>query len=121
MDHHDSARAAGFHYYELIIDGVHCNDPSSETYFGWGRQTSGLEVPDPNLDFYAVRNVAHGDLRLVTYHSSVTGQPRNAFVYTPTGYDNGRARYPVLYLQHGAGESERAWAGRAAPMSSWIT
>lgn len=37
-------------------------------------------------------------------------------VYTPPDYDrNPRARYPVLYLQHGAGEGERAWTaqGRA--------
>src|SRR5438045_3795421 len=37
----------GFHYYELVVDGYHTTDPSSETYFGWGKQTSGLEVPDP--------------------------------------------------------------------------
>ncbi len=32
------------------------------------------------------------------------------FVYTPPGYDaNLKARYPVLYLQHGGGEDERVW------------
>ena len=36
--------------------------------------------------------------------------PRRAFVYTPPGYDQDpQRRYPVLYLQHGAGESERGW------------
>jgi enterochelin esterase family protein len=36
-------------------------------------------------------------------------------VYTPPGYDNGDERYPVLYLQHGSGESETGWTeqGRA--------
>lgn len=105
----------GFHYYELIVDGFHCPDPNSETYFGWGQQTSGLEVPDPNLDFYDARDVPHGQVRALTYHSKVTGQTRRAFVYTPPGYDSLRTRYPVLYLQHGAGESERGWSnqGRA--------
>jgi alpha-L-rhamnosidase len=105
----------GFHYYELIVDGFHCPDPSSETYFGWGRQTSGVEVPDPSLDFYEARSVPHGDVRAFWYSSRVTGALRRAFVYTPPGYDAGRKRYPVLYLQHGAGESERAWSaqGRA--------
>src|SRR5262249_24847086 len=42
----------GFHYYWLLIDGVAVNDPSSETYFGWGRQTSGVEVPQKGVDFY---------------------------------------------------------------------
>jgi len=32
------------------------------------------------------------------------------FVYTPPGYDrNPGNRYPVLYLQHGAGEMEQEW------------
>lgn len=87
----------GFHYYQLLIDGQTCTDPASTTYFGWGQESSGLEVPDPQLDFYQRKEVPHGT-------------PRRVFVYTPSGYDDDRARrYPVLYLQHGAGESERAW------------
>lgn len=106
----------GFHYYELIVDGFHCNDPNSETFFGWGQPTSGLEVPDAKLDFYDVRDVPHGDVRIRAYQSKVTGTIRRAFVYTPPGYEKDAAqRYPVLYLQHGAGESERGWTtqGRA--------
>lgn len=105
----------GFHYYELVVDGTHCTDPSSETFFGWAQQTSGLEVPDPTLHFYDVREVPHGAVRAIWYHSRVTGPPRRAYVYTPPGYDADGKRYPVLYLQHGAGESERAWSaqGRA--------
>ena len=37
----------GFHYYWLLVDGVAVNDPSSETYFGYHKQTSGVEVPEP--------------------------------------------------------------------------
>ena len=105
----------GFHYYEVVVNGFRCPDPNSETYFGWAQQTSGLEVPDPKLDFYAARPVPHGEVRAVWYHSKVTGQPRRAYVYTPPGYDESKSRYPVLYLQHGAGESERGWSsqGRA--------
>jgi len=105
----------GFHYYELLVDGFRTNDPSSETYFGWAQQTSGLEVPDPALDFCAAKDVPHGQVRSLPYHSKVTGQTRRAMVYTPPEYEAGSARYPVLYLQHGAGESERAWSaqGRA--------
>lgn len=106
----------GFHYYNLVIDGFPCNDPSSETYFGWAKQTSGLEVPDPGLDFYEAKDVPHGEVRMHWYRSKVTGALRRAFVYTPPGYDsNPKQRYPVLYLQHGSGESERGWSaqGRA--------
>ena len=50
------------------------------------------------------------------YLSKMTGQWRRAMVYTPPDYDrDSRARYPVLYLQHGAGENETGWTrqGRA--------
>lgn len=106
----------GFHYYWLLIDGVAANDPSSETYFGWGKPTSGVEVPEPGVDFYDARDVPHGEVRARWYHSKVTGRWRRAYVYTPPDYDaQPQARFPVLYLQHGAGEDERGWTnqGRA--------
>jgi enterochelin esterase family protein len=102
-----------FHYYGLLIDGFLANDPNSETCFGWGQPTSGLEVPDPKLDFYDAKDVPHGELRVVWYHSKITGLPRPAYVYTPPDYDrDSQRRFPVLYLQHGAGESERAWSAQ---------
>ena len=107
---------SGFHYYELIVDGHAGNDPASHTFFGWARPTSGLDVPDDTLDFYVEKDVPHGDVRIRTYLSTVTGQFRRAYVYTPPGYDRDPTmRYPVLYLQHGAGENETAWTwqGRA--------
>ena len=122
----------GFHYYWLVVDGVPVNDPGSETFFGYGKPTSGVEVPEPGVGLYDVKDVPHGEVRSLWYHSKVTGSPRRAFVYTPPGYDaDAGRRYPVLYLQHGAGEDERGWttqgranfildnliaAGKAAPM-----
>jgi enterochelin esterase-like enzyme len=106
----------GFHYYWLVVDGVAVNDPGSETFFGYGRETSGVEVPEQGVDFYDAKDVPHGEVRALWYHSKVTGKARRAFVYTPPGYDAAAdTRYPVLYLQHGAGEDERGWTtqGRA--------
>ena len=75
----------GFHYYELIIDGHRSTDPASQTYFGWAQQTSGLEVPDPELDFYEAKDVPHGEVRVRWYRSKTTGQYRQAYMYTPPG------------------------------------
>lgn len=101
----------GFHYYWLLVDGVAVNDPASETYFGYGKQTSGVEVPEQGVDFYDAKDVPHGEVRARWYRSQVTGQFRRAYVYTPPDYDaQPRKRYPVLYLQHGAGEDERGWS-----------
>ena len=58
----------------------------------------------------------HGEVRIRWYRAQITGSLRRACVYTPPGYDTARdKRYPVLYLQHGAGEDERGWTkqGRA--------
>lgn len=30
-------------------------------------------------------------------------------MYTPPGYEKGKSKYPVLYLQHGWGENETTW------------
>src|SRR5262249_11966994 len=122
----------GFHYYTFSIDGVQVNDPASETFFGSGRPTSGIEIPEKGVAFYHPRDVPHGEVRSHWYNSKVTGQPRRVMVYTPPGYDADlKQRYPVLYLQHGAGEDETGWtrqghmnfildnliaAGKAKPM-----
>src|SRR5208283_1315522 len=38
---------------------------------------------------------------------------RRCFVYTPPDYDQDpNKRYPVLYLQHGAGEDETGWGNQ---------
>jgi enterochelin esterase-like enzyme len=103
----------GFHYYWLLLDGVAVNDPASETFFGYGKPTSGVEVPEKGVDFYDAKDVPHGEVRARWYRSAVTGQWRRAYVYTPPDYDaNPRTRYPVLYLQHGAGEDERGWSAQ---------
>jgi enterochelin esterase family protein len=100
----------GMHYYQLDVDGFACPDPASHKYFGWGWWASMVEVPDSKLDFYLPKDVPHGDVRLHWYHSKTTGAVRNCLVYTPPGYDTDSAkRYPVLYLQHGSGESELGW------------
>jgi S-formylglutathione hydrolase FrmB len=106
----------GFHYYWFVLNGVAVNDPASETYFGYGKETSGVEVPEAGADFYAIQNVPHGEVRAKWYLSKTTGEWRRALVYTPPGYaEHSTTRYPVLILQHGSGEDETGWTrqGRA--------
>jgi enterochelin esterase family protein len=103
-------QAPGFHYYWFMLDGVNVCDPASETFYGVGRQCSGIEVPSQGEDFYNAKDVPHGEIREHWYFSKTTGAWRRIFVYTPPDYDkNTKTRYPVLYLQHGGGEDERGW------------
>jgi len=106
----------GFHYYWLVVDGVNAADPCSDSFFGSSHMWSGIEIPEEGVDFYNPKDVPHGEVRVRPYFSKITNAWRRSFVYTPPGYDQSpNQRYPVLYLQHGAGEDERAWSnqGRA--------
>jgi enterochelin esterase-like enzyme len=101
----------GFHYYSLVVDGVALADPASRSFFGVSKMMSGIEVPSPGEDFYDPKDVPHGDVREHWYYSQTNHAWRSCFVYTPPGYDGDAAmRYPVLYLQHGAGEDEHGWS-----------
>jgi enterochelin esterase-like enzyme len=104
-------QSEGFHYYSLLIDGVAVADPASETFYGMGRMASGIEIPIKGENYYALKDVPHGDVRMKHYFSNVMGAWRNMHVYTPPGYDeNATDKYPVLYLLHGGGEDERGWS-----------
>jgi enterochelin esterase-like enzyme len=100
----------GFHYYTINIDGAEVPDPNSHYFYGAGRWGSAVEVPAKDADFYALKNVPHGQLREIYYFAKTSNTNRHCFVYTPPGYDKDvNKRYPVLYLQHGAGEDETGW------------
>jgi enterochelin esterase-like enzyme len=101
----------GFHYYSLIIDGLAVCDPASETFYGMGRMASGFEVPFKGDDYYTIKNVPHGDIRIKRYYSDLLNAWRTFYMYTPPGYDENTAeKYPVLYILHGGGEDQRGWA-----------
>ncbi|MFS0705297.1 alpha/beta hydrolase-fold protein [Cellulomonas sp. 179-A 9B4 NHS] len=105
----------GFYYYRYVVDGVDQKDPEDTVNTLTG--VSPLFVPgetDRMLgDVPAGRG---GDLSVLTYDSAVAGEERSAYVWTPPGYDADRAEpYPVLYLNHGGGQSWGDWVevGRA--------
>ena len=106
----------GFHYYQLNIDGASVPDPGSLYYYGASRWGSGIEIPAKDQEFYALKNVPHGQLRETQYFSKTSNSVRRVFIYTPPGYDKNSQKYPVLYLQHGMGENETGWGnqGRTA-------
>ena len=103
----------GFHYYQIIVDGAQVPDPSSLYFYGASRWGSGIEIPAHDENFYALQNVPHGQLREILFPSKTSPTPLRAYVYTPPDYDkNPSKRYPVLYLQHGAGEDETGWGSQ---------
>ena len=103
----------GFHYYHLTVDGGTLNDPGAQNYYGSCRWESGIEIPAKDQDFYAEKNVEHGQVSEVRFWSESTQSLKRAFVYLPPTYGkNKKEKFPVLYLQHGWGENEYAWSNQ---------
>lgn len=103
----------GFHYYHLTVDGGTFNDPGALNFYGSTRWESGIEIPAHDRDFYALKDVPHGNVQKILFPSKVTNTSAVAYVYTPPGYAKDQSKkYPVLYLQHGWGEDETAWSNQ---------
>jgi len=100
----------GYHNYWMIVDGAIVLDPATDGFIGYSHDCNGFEIPDPEGDFYDLKEVPHGNVLIKNYFSKVTEAWRMAFIYLPPGYENNTStRYPVLYLQHGGGEDQRVW------------
>ena len=103
----------GFHYYQIWVDGAQVPDPGSLYFYGASRWGSGVEVPANDQEFYALKDVPHGQLRQTLYYSKNANASLRCFVYTPPDYEKDPStRYPVLYLQHGGGEDETGWGNQ---------
>lgn len=103
----------GFHYYQVIIDGVSTADPNGKPFLGMGKWVSGIEIPEDGVDYYSIKDVPHGNILQSWYYSNIRNEWRRCIVYTPAEYDKKPdKRYPVLYLQHGMGENETSWSNQ---------
>jgi enterochelin esterase-like enzyme len=97
--------------YNFNVDGVTVTDPQGTT-FSLTRvgQFSAFEMPGQGGEFQSYdKAVPHGAVTAIEYWSASLGVVRRAHVYTPPGYMRDSARYPVLYLVHGAGDSDDSW------------
>ncbi len=99
--------------YQFNVDGIIAMDPGNpyvKLGFGAFPPASMVEMPGDGLMFDDTKNVPHGQVRLVTYHSkSMGGMARTMWVYTPPGYEKGSTKYPVFYLLHGSGNTDSSW------------
>ena len=112
-----SALTPDFYGYSFVSDGVGFIDPSN-----WLLKPnlispeSVVHVAGPASLPWEVSDVPHGEVHHHFYRSSVAGDDRDYYVYTPPGYDSRtRAVYPVLYLLHGFSDDASGWTavGRA--------
>ena len=73
----------GFHYYSINIDGADVPDPGTLFFFGAGRWGSAVEVPAHDKEFYALKDVPHGQLRQDLYFSNSSNAMRRCLPTRP--------------------------------------
>ncbi len=96
--------------YTFIVDGVRMCDPSNVYINRDVASVMNILITDGDRgDLYKVNDVPHGSVKRCWYDSPTLGKQRRMTVYTPAGYEQGKEKYPVLYLLHGAGGDEEAW------------
>ncbi|HZR25321.1 MAG TPA: prolyl oligopeptidase family serine peptidase, partial [Vicinamibacterales bacterium] len=106
-----------YYGYSFLVDGARVLD-SVNGSLKTNLQNPGslLHVPGNGLP-WEIADVPHGIVRRHSYRSTVAGDLRDYYVYTPPGYDaNAARRYPILYLLHGMSDGADAWSseiGRA--------
>ena len=104
--------APGTHVHRYYVNGSETavSNPQMPYCFSCGEPANFFETVGEDSAWYLMQDVPHGDLRMEYYRSSYTGRWKACWVYTPAGYEeNPDKKYPVLYLQHGAGEDETGW------------
>ena len=105
-----SGIGAGFHYHDYYVDGNMVTSELAPYGYGCFRIINYFDMPNNDSAFYLMNDVPHGTIRMDYYKSEITGKIRSCFVYTPPSYETSLDKnYPVLYLQHGGGESESGW------------
>lgn len=103
--------------YSFVADGIPRLDPSNsriDPNLQWS--SNAIEVPAATPQLWDVQNVPHGVVHQHFYKSTIVGDERDYFVYTPPGYNPcANKKYPVLYLLHGYTDDARGWTaiGRA--------
>jgi enterochelin esterase-like enzyme len=102
--------------YTFDVDGATFTDPINRRVKEWLAEESMFEVPgSPPLPL-ALQAIPHGVVHRHVFTSKTRGAEMAVQVYTPPGFDaKARQSYPVLFLLHGFGDEENAWAtvGRA--------
>jgi enterochelin esterase family protein len=107
--------APGAYRYAFVVDGVTTVDPAQPRVSESNDNTWSL-FHIPGAKFMDTLDVPHGAVAEVRYFSAELGKWRRMHVYTPPDYGLAQKRYPVLYLLHGAFDSDDSWStvGRAA-------
>ena len=104
----------GAYRYTFNAGGLNMLDPRNPSNSESNNNVWSMVVV-PGDDRFDTKQVPHGAVAAVTYYSTELKRHRRMTIYTPPGYENGKEKYPVFFLLHGASDSDHSWSsvGRA--------
>jgi enterochelin esterase-like enzyme len=106
---------ATIHLYFFMVDGMNIADPINPKIKLRVRTSASLvEVPGSPVPPWQMRDIPHGSVDWNVHHSVAYNDTHEFLVYLPPGYFQSTARYPVLYLIHGGGDTALAWTTAGA-------
>lgn len=103
--------APDYYGYSFTADGARMMDPSNPALVpNLIDPGNAVHVPGPPSLPWEWNDVPHGEIHHHFYRSTVAGDNRDYYVYTPPGYDPAKKKtYPVLYLLHGYSDDASGW------------
>lgn len=103
--------SCGAYRYNYMVDGsIFLDSRNPLTSPGATNVQSMVEVSvDPTNVQSTKSGIAYGTLSAVYYDSPIAGPRRRFHLYLPPNYEKSK-KYPVLYLIHGGGDDDAAWA-----------
>jgi enterochelin esterase family protein len=105
----------GIYQYTFNVDGLRIPDPGNNKFQTGFNSASSSRVVVPGGLWSPAPGIARGAVTRHFFHSTLAGDDRDFWVYTPAGYDAARKdRYPVLFLLHGLGDEANSWIENGA-------
>ena len=95
----------GSYRYTFNVDGLTVVDPR----YPMSRDIMPLTEVYPDGMFWQIKDVPHGLMSSVYYHSTTMNAERRMHVWTPAGYVMSTEKLPVFYLVHGGGDNDSGW------------
>ncbi len=106
---------AGIYQYTFNVDGMRMTDPGNNRFQTGFNSANSSRLHVPGGLWTPTPGMARGATSRHFYHSTVAGDDRDFWVYTPAGYDTKRKDpYPVFFLLHGLGDEANSWIENGA-------
>lgn len=96
--------------YNFSVDGLMFLDTKNPTFRDNPNSLFNyFDMPGPETEFMALKNVPHGRVEKLIYHSNSLNMERRMTVYLPPHFEELKGKLPVLYLLHGGGDNDLSW------------